>query len=71
MLLIQSTDAPFARIFAGASMSDKSPQTQQPTPLPLTDVQRTELDRRLAADDESPEEGLTWEEVKKRITDQL
>ena len=44
---------------------------QQPTPLPLTDTQRAELDRRLAADDESPEEGSTWEEGKKRITDQL
>ena len=44
---------------------------EQPTALPLTDAQRAELDRRLAADDESPEEGLTWEEVKKQITDQL
>ena len=44
---------------------------QQPAPLPLTDAQRAELDRRLAADDESPDEGLSWEDVKKRISDQL
>ena len=34
---------------------------------PLTEAQRAELDRRLNACCESPEEGASWEEVKARI----
>ena len=34
----------------------------------LTDAQKAELDRRLAAHEESPDRGVPWEEVKKRLT---
>ena len=36
-------------------------------PLPLTEAQREELDRRLDDYEKHPEEGSTWEEVKRRI----
>jgi putative addiction module component (TIGR02574 family) len=35
--------------------------------LPLTDAQKSELDRRLDACRQSPNEGASWEEVKSRI----
>ena len=35
----------------------------------LTDAQKAELDRRLAARKESPDRGASWDEVKKRITE--
>lgn len=38
-----------------------------PQPLPLTEAQRDELDRRLEHYREHPEDGSPWEEVKSRI----
>jgi putative addiction module component (TIGR02574 family) len=38
-----------------------------PQPLPLTDAQREELDRRLEDYRQHPDEGSPWEEVKSRI----
>jgi putative addiction module component (TIGR02574 family) len=38
-----------------------------PQPLPLTEAQREELDRRLEDYRQHPEDGSPWEEVKKRI----
>jgi putative addiction module component (TIGR02574 family) len=38
-----------------------------PQSVPLTQVQRDELDRRLEAYRENPEDGSPWEEVKSRI----
>ena len=35
-----------------------------PEALPLTDAQKEELDRRLQAYAESPNEGVSWEELK-------
>jgi putative addiction module component (TIGR02574 family) len=35
--------------------------------LELTEAQREELDRRLAAYDANPNDTITWEEVKQRI----
>jgi putative addiction module component (TIGR02574 family) len=35
--------------------------------IELTDAQKAELDRRLAAHEDSPESGATWEEVEKRL----
>lgn len=37
--------------------------------LQVTDAQRQELDRRLDAYHASPEEGSSWEDVKRRIVD--
>ena len=34
----------------------------------LTDAQKAELDRRLAAHEASPDRGSLWEDIKKRIT---
>jgi putative addiction module component (TIGR02574 family) len=36
-------------------------------PIELTDAQKAELDRRLAAHEASPESGSSWEEVEKRL----
>jgi putative addiction module component (TIGR02574 family) len=41
---------------------------QQP---PLPDWQRQILDERIAADDENPEAGSPWQEVKQRILSSL
>jgi len=38
-----------------------------PQPLPLTEAQRSELDRRLEDYRQHPEHGSPWEEVKARI----
>ena len=38
-----------------------------PEAVPLTDAQRRELDRRLAAHRNNPRPGSPWSEVKKRI----
>lgn len=40
-----------------------------PEPAPLTEAQRQELDRRLAAHRENPTKGATWTEVKGRTVD--
>jgi putative addiction module component (TIGR02574 family) len=39
----------------------------QPEEIEVTQAQRDELDRRLAAHRANPSEGLTWEEVKSRL----
>ena len=36
-------------------------------PLPLTDAQQQELDRRLAALDQDRAEGLSWEQVRAEL----
>ncbi len=33
----------------------------------LTEAQKTELDRRIASCDASPNEGKSWEEIKRRL----
>lgn len=38
---------------------------------PLTDAQRAELDRRLAAHEASPDDVVPWEQVKASITARL
>ena len=38
-----------------------------PEALPLTDAQRQELDRRLEAYAQNPDEGILWDELKKRV----
>lgn len=38
-----------------------------PEALPLTDAQRQELDRRLEAYAQNPEEGIPWDELKKKV----
>jgi putative addiction module component (TIGR02574 family) len=38
-----------------------------PEALSLTDTQREELDRRLAAHAQSPEAGVPWDELKERL----
>jgi putative addiction module component (TIGR02574 family) len=35
----------------------------------LTDAQKAELDRRLAAHEEAPDRGASWDEVKTRLTE--
>lgn len=35
-----------------------------PEALPLTEAQRAELDRRLEAMQQTPQEGITWPELK-------
>jgi putative addiction module component (TIGR02574 family) len=37
--------------------------------LPLTEVQKAELDRRLAQHDRDPSRGIPWEEVQRRLRD--
>ncbi|HEX4610650.1 MAG TPA: addiction module protein [Urbifossiella sp.] len=41
--------------------------TPDPTNIPLTDAQKADLDRRLAALDADPSAGSPWEEVKARL----
>jgi putative addiction module component (TIGR02574 family) len=41
----------------------------EPESLPVTQTQRTELDRRMASFNASPNEGRSWEEIKQRIQD--
>jgi len=38
-----------------------------PENVPLTEVQKVELDRRIAASEANPEAGSYWEEVKARL----
>ena len=38
-----------------------------PEAIALTDAQREELDRRLAAYEENPDEGIPWEEFRKQF----
>jgi len=35
--------------------------------LAITEAQKTELDRRIASHDASPNEGRSWEEIKRRL----
>jgi putative addiction module component (TIGR02574 family) len=46
------------------------PQESQPC-LPITDLQRQELNRRVAEDDASPEDAIPWEQVKAHILGRL
>ena len=39
--------------------------------LPLTDVQRDELDRRLAEYETNPDDVVPWEELRESITERL
>lgn len=39
----------------------------KPDDIPLTDAQREELDRRLLQHKENPTEGVSWEDLKKRL----
>lgn len=41
------------------------------TDTPLTDAQRTELDRRLADHEANPDDVVSWEEVQSSITARL
>jgi putative addiction module component (TIGR02574 family) len=41
----------------------------EPDALPLTDAQRTELDRRLATYEADPDAAAPWEEVRARLWD--
>jgi len=41
------------------------------TSVPLTDAQRTELDRRLTEHEAHPQNVVSWEEVKASITERL
>jgi len=38
-----------------------------PEALPLTDAQREELDRRLQAYAQNPDEGISWDELKEKV----
>ncbi len=38
--------------------------------LPITQAQRDELDRRIAASDAAPDEGASWQDVKSRLQGQ-
>jgi putative addiction module component (TIGR02574 family) len=38
-----------------------------PEAIPLTDEQRQELDRRLETYARNPEEGILWDELKKKV----
>jgi len=40
---------------------------QEQTQFELTDAQKAELDRRLAADKQAPNRGVSWENVKGRL----
>ena len=39
--------------------------------VPLTDAQRTELDRRIAEHDAKPNDVVPWDEIKTSITERL
>jgi putative addiction module component (TIGR02574 family) len=38
-----------------------------PESIPLTDAERAELDRRLESHARNPDEGVAWDELKKRV----
>jgi putative addiction module component (TIGR02574 family) len=38
-----------------------------PESLPLADAQKEELDRRLQAHAQSPDEGISWDELKEKV----
>jgi putative addiction module component (TIGR02574 family) len=42
---------------------------EDPDSVQLTEAQRQELDRRLAAYRQSPQEGRSWQQVKERLRD--
>jgi putative addiction module component (TIGR02574 family) len=39
--------------------------------VPLTDTQRAELDRRIADHDQSPDDVVSWENVKSSVSERL
>lgn len=39
-----------------------------PDDVPLTEAQKTELDRRLQAYRQNPDEGISWEELKAQLS---
>lgn len=39
----------------------------KPDDIPLTDMERQELDRRLLSYKENPNEGVSWDELKQKI----
>ena len=39
--------------------------------VPLTEAQRTELDRRIAEHEANPDDVVPWEEIKTSITERL
>lgn len=39
-----------------------------PDDVPLTDAQKKELDRRLQAYRQNPDEGISWEELKAQLS---
>ena len=41
--------------------------TAFPEAIPLTDAQKEELDRRLRAYAENPNEGISWDELKNKL----
>ena len=47
------------------------PVAEQSGAVPLTDAQRTELDRRLAEHEADPDDVVSWEDVKASITKRL
>jgi hypothetical protein len=47
--------------------ADVPTNTCEQAAVPLTPAQEAELDRRLEAHRQSPQEGASWEEVKARI----
>lgn len=38
-----------------------------PEAIPLTDAQREELDRRLQAHAQNPDEGISWDDLKNKL----
>ncbi len=38
-----------------------------PEAVPITDAQKQELDRRLLAYDQDPNEGISWDELKEKM----
>jgi putative addiction module component (TIGR02574 family) len=43
--------------------------TQVPEKIPVPDWQLTELERRIEEQEKNPQQGQTWEEVKREIRD--
>ena len=38
-----------------------------PEPLPVTETEREELDRRLVMYTQNPDEGISWDELKEKV----
>ena len=41
--------------------------TTVPEPLPVTETEREELDRRLVMYTQNPDEGISWDELKEKV----